>query len=407
MFIFIIAITAIVLTLSLLIPINVMASEEETAIKKPTVDAHGAILIDAKTGRILWGKEPHSPLAMASTTKIMTAIIALESGRMDETVTVSKKAAAAPKVKMNLTAGEKLKLGDLMKALMLESSNDAAVAIAEHLHGSVAEFCAVMTEKAREIGALDTVFETASGLDAGDHHSTPYDLAIITRYALEVPGFIALTNTQSAQFSSDKRSYYFNNRNRLLHEYAGANGVKTGFTNKAGHCFVGAAKRKVADEDMQLIAVVLASGWGQKGKNQKYADSKEILDYGFNHYTYETVITAENEAGLMPVTRSRTVEIPYHYAENLRIPLNTAEKSALSVEIITPENKKAPIITGDEMGTAQIYIGDEMYATITLIASADATRHDFKTSLEKVVNALFSQLTNHPCEIILPEFMNE
>ncbi|MCL2187146.1 MAG: D-alanyl-D-alanine carboxypeptidase [Defluviitaleaceae bacterium] len=404
MFKFIFATTAIILFFSTQGALQVRAEE----VPKPTVNAHGAILLDAETGRVLWGKQEHSPLAMASTTKIMTAIITLESGRMDETVTVSSKAAAAPKVKMNLTAGEKIRLGDLMLALMLESSNDAAVAIAEHLHGSVAEFCAVMTEKAREIGAKDTLFETASGLDSNnDNHSTPYDLAIITRYALEVDGFLALTNTRSANFSSNKRSYSFNNRNRLLNEYAGANGVKTGFTNKAGHCFVGAAKRKIDGEDMQLISVVLASGWGQKGKSQKYIDSKEILNYGFNNYTYETIITAENTAGSVPVTRSRTVEIPYAYAEGLRVPLNAQEKTAIAVEVLVPSNIKAPIQAGDMLGTADVYIGENLYAKIPLFAVENADRHDFKTSLEKVINALFSQLTAYPVDIALPDFTTE
>ncbi len=173
------------------------AYAKDDEIAPPKVDAHGAVLMDADTGRVLWGKNENSPLAMASTTKIMTAILALESGRREETVTVSSKAAYAPKVKMFLSPGEKIKLYDLMQALMLESSNDAAVAIAEHLGGTVEGFCARMTEKAKSIGAKDTVFITPNGLDSGNHHSTAYDMALITRYALNVPGFVELTNTPS------------------------------------------------------------------------------------------------------------------------------------------------------------------------------------------------------------------
>ncbi|MCL2499330.1 MAG: D-alanyl-D-alanine carboxypeptidase [Defluviitaleaceae bacterium] len=374
---------------------------------KPDVNAHGAILIDAETGRVLWGKGEHEPLAMASTTKIMTAIIALESGRMNETVTISKKAASAPKVKMNLSAGEKVRFGDLMLALMLESSNDAAVAIAEHLHGSVADFCIAMTEKAREIGATDTIFKTASGLDMDDHHSTPYDLAIITRYALRVPGFIGLTNTRDARFESDKRGYSFTNRNRFLHEYPGANGVKTGYTNKAGHCFVGAAKRKIEGEDMQLISVVLASGWGDKGRSQKYKDSKEILNYGFNNYVYETILTARDNAGEMPVTRSRGGSVGYIYEEGVRIPLNSVERVEIRVELSVPIHKKAPINQGDVMGSANVYIGNDLYTSISLTATEDAARHDLKTSIEKILNAFVSQLTDKSVEVILPELFEE
>jgi len=373
-------------------------ASQEVDIVPPTVNAHGAILLDAETGRVLWGKNEHEPLAMASTTKIMTAVMALESGRMNEIVTVSAKAAAAPRMKMFLTKGEELRLGDLMLALMLESSNDAAVAIAEHLAGSVDEFCLLMTEKARALGAKNTIFETASGLDHGQHQSTPYDLAIITRYALGVPGFIALTNTRTASFSSNKRGYTFANKNRLLNEFAGANGVKTGFTNKAGHCFVGAAKR----EGMQLISVVLASGWGDKGRNQKWVDTKEILNFGFDNFEFHTPITAGDVAGQMPVTRSRSGPVEFVYDEGIRVPLSKAEES--HIEHHYPTFMQAPISEGDVIGLARVYIDEDFFAEVSLISIGVATRHDFKTSLEKVLNSYFGLVTEQPVDIILPEF---
>ncbi|MCL1862140.1 MAG: D-alanyl-D-alanine carboxypeptidase [Defluviitaleaceae bacterium] len=368
--------------------------------QEPKVSAFGAVLMDAETGRVLWGKNEHDPLAMASTTKIMTAVLALESGRMDERVVVSKKAAAAPKVKMHLTPGENVRLGDLMLALMLESSNDAAVAIAEHLSGSVEAFCAEMTKKAKELGALNTVFETPNGLDAGDHHSTAYDLAVITRYALDVPGFIELTNTRHANFSSDKRGYSFNNRNRLLHEYDGANGVKTGFTNKAGHCFVGAAKR----DGMQLISVVLASGWGEQGKAQKWVDTKAVLNHGFDNFEFVTILEESTIAGQIPITRSRTTSVEYAYTETVRLPISDDERENLHVEIYTPESFQAPIKTGDVMGNAKIYIGTDFYHEIPLTAMSHADRHDLKTSMEKVLNAYFSLISESEVKIVLPEF---
>ena len=376
------------------------ASESAAEPEKPSVAAFGAVLMDAETGRVLWGKNEHDPLAMASTTKIMTAILALESGRMDETVTVSKRAAAAPKVKMHLTAGENVRLGDLMLALMLESSNDAAVAISEHLSGTMEDFCAEMTEKARQIGALNTVFETPSGLDAGDHHSTPYDLALITRYALTVPGFIELTNTRHASFKSDKRGYTFNNRNRLLSEFPGANGVKTGFTNKAGHCFVGAAKR----DDMQLISVVLASGWGDKGKAQKWVDTKRVLNFGFDNFEFVTVIEADAVAGNMPITRSRTDSVSYIFEDTVKIPIATYEKDDITVQLYIPVSFAAPLKQGDMLGTASVFIGSDLYQEIPLLATAGADRHDLKTSLEKVLNTYFGLITESEVNIILPEF---
>jgi len=373
-------------------------ASQETDIIPPTVNALGAILLDAETGRVLWGKNEHEPLAMASTTKIMTAVMALESGRMDEIVTVSAKAAAAPRMKMFLTKGEELRLGDLMLALMLESSNDAAVAVAEHLSGSVDAFCLLMTEKARALGAKNTIFETASGLDHGQHQSTPYDLAIITRYALNVPGFIELTNTRTASFSSNKRGYTFNNKNRLLNEFSGANGVKTGFTNKAGHCFVGAAKR----EGMQLISVVLASGWGDKGRNQKWVDTKEILNFGFDNFEFHTPITIGDVAGQMPITRSRSGPVEFVYNDGVRVPLNKAETT--HIKFFYPESMQAPISEGDTIGSAQVYVNEDFFAEVSLISTGAATRHDFKTSLEKVLNSYFELITEEPVDIILPEF---
>lgn len=388
-----------------ILAIGVMASTPvfgNTTIEIPTVNAHGAILMEAETGRVLWGKNEHTPLAMASTTKIMTAILALESDRADEMVTVSGKAAAAPRMKMFLQKDEEVRLGDLMLALMLESSNDAAVAIAEHLSGSVEAFCKEMTEKAHSLGAKNTIFETASGLDAGRHQSTPYDLAVITRYALTVPGFIELTNTRAANFTSSKRSYAFNNRNRLLNEFSGANGVKTGFTNKAGHCFVGAAKR----DGMQLISVVLASGWGTKGRNQKWIDTKEILNFGFDNYEFQTIITAEDLAGSVPITRSRSGPVDFMYSYGARVPLNKSqnEKESVYIQLYIPTSLKAPVSAGDRIGTARVFIGTDFFKEIPLVATDSATRHDFKTSLEKLLNSHVSLFTKKDVDITLPEF---
>ncbi|MCL2398615.1 MAG: D-alanyl-D-alanine carboxypeptidase [Defluviitaleaceae bacterium] len=386
------------LSLIILMSGTVAAFAEE--VKEPTVEAHAAILMDAKTGRILWEKEAYKPLAMASTTKIMTAVLALESGKQQDTVTVSKAAAAAPRMKMHLTTGEKISLRNLLLALMLESSNDAAVAIAEHLGGSVEEFCAMMTNKAKEIGAKDTLFETPNGLDAGNHHSTAYDLAMIAKYALEVPGFIELTNTETAKFSSNKREYSMVNKNRLLREFKGANGVKTGFTNKAGHCFVGAAKR----DDMQLISVVLGSGWGDRGRKMKWVDTKAVLNYGFDNYEYEIIIHDEDLAGNTSVTRSRTNEMEYIYESELLLPLNQNKKEPIEIKLVVPDSIQAPISKGEIIGHAEIYINGKLYASIDLSATEEALRHDFKTSLEKVINQWICQVTEEPVQLILPEF---
>jgi len=355
-------------------PAVVFASEGN----QPEVNALGAVLMDARTGRILWGKDEHTPLAMASTTKIMTAILALEHGGLSETATVTARAAAAPKVKMGLMPGEKISLRDLLSATMLQSSNDAAVAIAEHIGGSVEAFCAAMTDKAREIGAMNTLFETPSGLDLGDHHSTAYDMALITRYALNVPGFKALIQQESHSVTSDKRAHSLVNKNRFLREFGGAEGVKTGFTGKAGYCFVGAARRG----DVELISVVLASGWGQAGKERKWTDTKEIMKYGFESYTTITALDIESEApDAIAIDYSKTPQVRTRYSNSVELPI-LDEAADIRIEPVLPERLEAPVAQGQRVGAASVYCGGELVATVDVLTVEGAERFDFFTCVQ-------------------------
>ncbi|MDR1704578.1 MAG: D-alanyl-D-alanine carboxypeptidase [Clostridiales bacterium] len=378
----------------------IAASQRVKGADSPAVEARAAILVDFETGRVLWAKNADEPLAMASTTKIMTGILTLEHGNLSDTVTVSKRAAGAPKVKMNLSEGERISLETLLYALMLQSSNDAAVAVAEHIGGSVEGFCAMMTEKAKELGAKDTVFETPNGLDAGNHHSTAADLALIARYALSDPRFVDLINTPSYSGDSDRRHYDITNKNRFLHEFAGANGVKTGFTGKAGHCFVGSAER----DGLWLVSVVLASGWGDRGKAQKWVDTKRVMNYGFDNYHIETIINDGDEAGSVRVERSKTPEITGVFRDTLRLPMREDEMSGVTLDTRLPEILRAPINPGDKLGICAVYIGGEKYTEMDVLAASGAERHDLKTSMEKVMGHIFELLTNKDVEVTLPEF---
>ena len=250
--------------------INIVVLAEE-----PKVNAISAVVVDGDTGRILWGKNENKPMAMASTTKIMTALVALENSDVTKETTVSKNATLASPVKMHLSVGEKMTIEQLLYAMMLQSYNDSAVAVAEAVGGSVEKFCAMMNEKAKEIGCNDTVFETPNGLDKGNHHSTAEDMSKIGVYALKNQKLMEIMNTRNYTFKSSKTTYSFVNKDRLLSEYEGAIGMKTGFTGKAGHCFVGAANR----ENITLVSVVLASGWGTAGKSRKWIDTKALLNY--------------------------------------------------------------------------------------------------------------------------------
>lgn len=368
----------IILNINIYVPVYA----ENTASSPPDVDADGAVLMDFKTGKVLWEKNSDKPLAMASTTKIMTAVTAIENCDLDETVKISKRAASAPPVKMSLKVNEEIKLKYLLYALMMQSSNDAAVAIAEHVGGSVENFCAEMTKRAKELGAENTVFKTPNGLDSEDHHSTAYDMAVITRYALNNDKFNEIINTKEITFKSSTTTYSVINKNRLLYEYEGANGVKTGYTGKAGHCFVGSAKRG----DIQLISVVLASGWGNKGKNQKWVDSKSILNYGFNNFEYKTIVNKGTDAGSALVLKAKEKEISFSYNNDFIIPINKNENNDISIKVNLPEVIEAPVKKGTVYGYADIIINGKKCGKIDIVSDSNIKRHDLRTSWDKIIN---------------------
>jgi len=390
----------IVICLCSLLAVPLTAQAAPAELSASEIGAAGAVLMDAKTGRVLWGKNEHEPLPMASTTKIMTCLYAIEHASLDDTVTVSPRAAAAPEVRLGLAAGEKIRLGDLLYPLMLESANDAAVAIAEHVGGSVEEFCRRMTAEARETGARDTAFETPNGLDQGNHHSTAYDMALITRRALANETFRRVINTADKTIESDRRSYPLINKNRLLREYPGANGVKTGFTGKAGQCFVGSATR----DGRTLISVVLASGWGDRGKQRKWTDTKALLDYGFGNFSYVTVAQAGKHVARTPVARSKTKEVGLAFGESLEMMLSAGEKEQIRIQLFMPGGVKAPVAAGQPLGLARVYDGGRLAASIPLLAEAGAARHDWKTSLEKTLRGWFSQGLDEGGQLVLPDF---
>lgn len=258
----------------------------------------GAVLMDAESGRVLYSKNKDEVYAMASTTKIMTCILALELGNPEQIVTFSDNAAAQPDVQMNGKAGEQYFLKDLLYSTMLESHNDSAVAIAEAIGGSVEKFAQLMDKKAEAIGCMKTNFVTPNGLDGvdegGDHCTSAEDLALLLRYCIHTSSkadeFIEITGTPTYEFGeiNGKRYISCRNHNALLGSYEGAFTGKTGFTGKAGYCYTGAAKRN----DETMIIALLGAGW-YPNKSYKWKDAGKLLDYGFENYSYK-VIGKEN-----------------------------------------------------------------------------------------------------------------
>ncbi len=337
---------------------------------EPKVAAQGAALIDGKTGRLLWEKNGERPFAMASTTKIMTAILVLERADLEDTVTVSKNAAHQPEVHMDLKEGEQWKVGDLLSAMMLRSYNDAAVALAEHVSGSVEKFCAEMTKKAGKIGAKDTVFGSPNGLDShltdAQHHSTAYDMSLIAAYALENETFREIIAQSEISVADLEGKHICNttNADRFLKEYSGALGIKTGYTNKAGHCFVGAAER----EDVLLISTVLGSGWGTAGKEKKWTDTKALMDYGFDTFHPYEAVAKGTVFGEVKIGDSPTKQVETVLAEGYTALFSAEEIENLRLEADLPKEVEAPVEKGEKLGKATLWLKEEKLAEIDLLA---------------------------------------
>jgi serine-type D-Ala-D-Ala carboxypeptidase (penicillin-binding protein 5/6) len=242
------------------------------ALAEPSPSAAAALVMDAKTGEALYEKNPQLPLPMASTTKVMTALLGVERLRPHELVEVSAYAASMAPSKIYLKPGELIRVDDLLQAILLKSANDASAALAEKISGSEAAFARLMTRRARELGALNTHFENASGLPADDHYSTAYDLAILLRYAMRRPDFAEIMQMKTASVESVAgRMWNIRNHNRLLWTFPGALGGKTGWTRASRHCYVG----MVESGGRTLIVSVLAS-------SRLWDDIQELLRYGFS-----------------------------------------------------------------------------------------------------------------------------
>ncbi len=360
---------------------------QTTFAAQPQLAARGAALVDAESGRLLWGKNADTPMEMASTTKIMTAILVLEKSRPEEIVTISKNAAKQPDVQMDLEEGEQWYVKDLLKAMMLQSYNDAAVALAEHVSGSVEAFCLEMTAKAAEIGAKDTVFGSPNGLDSHlsqeQHHSTPYDMGLITGYALQNPMFREIVALPSHTFCdvSGKKTHTAVNADRFLQMYAGALGVKTGYTNKAGHCFVGAAEQ----EDTTLVSVVLGCGWGSEGKEAKWTDTKKLMDYGFSTYAPYTVIQEGENMGNVLVEHAPKTTVAAVTAEKYTGVFSEEEQAQIEYKVHLPESLRAPIAKGTQIGHVEIILQGEVLEKVSLLAAEDIVSYTLAEQLQELL----------------------
>ena len=342
--------------------------------------ALSAVLMDADNTRVLYEKKGFTEMAMASTTKIMTCIIALENAKADDIVTVSKYASTMPDVQLTIKAGERYQLKDLLYSLMLESHNDVAVAIAEHVGGSVEGFAELMNEKAKELGCVHTNFVTPNGLDATNHHTTAVELAKIASYAIKNKQFIDITNTASWQFTDmeKKRSFSVSNKDKFLYLYDGAIGIKTGFTNKAGYCFVGA----VSKNDKTFVSVVLGSGWPPH-KSYKWRDTSSLMDYGMENYKFRQIFNADKKFDPIPVEDGQENYVGISYEGDITLLMRKDEQVKIIYNV--PQIMQAPVNANTPVGNASYYVGEDLIAEIPIYTDHDVARIDFEFCMNKIL----------------------
>lgn len=368
---------------------NEIVLHEKTADQPPlSLYARAALLLDADNNRVLYENNGKQVMAMASTTKIMTCILALEYGNPDDLVTVSARAAAMPKVKCYLREGEQYRLGDLLYSMMLQSHNDTAAAIAEHIGGSIEGFAELMNRKAIDLGCTDTLFITPNGLDAvkedGSFHSTTaYDLARIASYAIQNEEFLRIIGTRSYSFSSadGARSFTVSNADAFLDMMDGAIGIKTGFTGQAGYCFVGALKR----DEKTFVSVVLACGW-PPNKSYKWHDTRALMEYGISGYAYED-IPVTDEAPAVIVLGGKKKAVPTVVSpEPFGLLLSDYDEVVYEREMNT--SLTAPVEAGEIAGYDRYYVNGALYRVFPIYTGGEVERIDYPFCLNDVIEKL-------------------
>lgn len=328
--------------------------------------ASACVIIDEVSGRVLLSHNAETPLPMASTTKVMTALLAIESGDMEAPVTCSHHAFGVPGTSIYLSKGETLTLREMVTGLMLASGNDAAVAIAEHIGGTVEDFCRMMTARAAELGCTNTVFLTPHGLPQEGHYTTAHDLALIAREAMQHELFREIVSTKRATIPWEGRSYdrVLNNKNRLLSTYDGATGIKTGYTRKAGRCLVFGAER----DGMRIIGVVLnCYDW--------FDEASRLMDIAFDRYESVTMLHAGEHVATLPVDLTDGASVDLVISSDLTGVV--ARGSIPRVELDLPQQLTAPVQQGQKVGTARIISGDEPVAEVPVVSGASVDRDDF------------------------------
>ncbi len=343
-----------------------------------TVSASSAVLIEADSGRVLYEKNADMRRLMASTTKIMTALVAIESGDLDRRIKIPKDATGIEGSSVYLVEGEVLTLRELLYALMLRSANDAATAIAIAVGGSVSSFADMMNRRAQELGLADTHFDNPHGLDSDEHYTTARELAIITAEAMKNPTFAEIVGTykKTLPMNNEPDVRLVVNHNKLLRTYEGCIGVKTGYTMKSGRCLVSAAERN----GVRLIAVTLNAP-------NDWSDHKRMLDYGFS-VLKSIEISGDTVSGFVPTVGSTVSQIKYCAVGGTRVTVDGSVNELRTV-IELSRFYYAPVKEGDVIGRAVFYDGDNEAASLPIIAMNTAPKRKEKLNFFQWLLSLF------------------
>jgi len=320
-----------------------------------STSASSAVLMDADSGRILYSQNADTPRLIASITKIMTAVVALEHGNTDETYSVTREDMAEGS-SMYLQVGEQLTLEELLYGLLLASGNDAALAVAHCVCGSMEEFVSLMNEKAKELGLTNTSFANPNGLDHENHHSTARDMAVLTCHAMRNETFRRLVSTRTATVGER----VLTNHNKLLSRYDGCIGVKTGYTKAAGRTLVSAAER----EGQLLIAVTLNDG-------NDWQDHSNLLDFGFSTYPKTRIVEDGSVFGSALVKGSAVAAVPVIAATSFFYPLGQEELPSFMCHYYPQVT--APVVKGTVLGEITVSLGGEEIGRVPLVAGADVS----------------------------------
>ena len=328
----------------------------------PTVPtAESAILIDARDGTVMFAKRPDAQRSIASTTKLMTALLALESADPDDVFTAPAYSAAPAESRINLREGEEMTVADLLEALLLESANDAAAALAENISGSRDEFVEEMNERAEELELDNTSYANPIGLDEAGNHSTARDLATLTRGLLQDPVFARIVDMPAAELESGIRPRVIANRNDLVAEYPWVSGVKTGYTLNAGNVLVGSAEGRGG---ARVISVVL----GEPTEAARDADTVELLRWGLDRFSRVRVLDSGRALARPDIEyRDETARL----VPRRGVALTLRDGQRVRRRVNAPEEVEGPLATGERVGSVTVLVDGRPIRRVALVTAAE------------------------------------